>query len=89
MTPCESSENSSEEVLFVDEEKYFYDGECHTIDFVQPAQCFPFSIDEFDLLSEVPRAYLRCPDEPIVLFVAVLLGPLALVAAIIFILLCG
>jgi len=88
--PC-TIRNSSlgDDILFVDEKEYFYDGECQIVAWTEQAKCFPFTVREKYFLHNVSRSYLRCPDEPIVLFIAIIIGPISLLAAILIIFLCG
>ena len=90
ITDCESARKFwSNKSLFVDVAVYFYEGRCQIVQDVALSYCFPFYNSERIPLSDVPRSYLRCPEEPIALFVAMIIGPLAFVASIATMLLCG
>ena len=81
----------TETALFlVDAKSYLYLNQCHVVpDLVKKSSCVPSVTERRVFLNDVSRSYLNCPDEPIVLLVAIIIGPLIFIIAIFLILICG
>ncbi|CAK8673942.1 unnamed protein product [Clavelina lepadiformis] len=86
---CSNSCDGLENCLRLDGESYFYEDRCYSVEVDQKTVCFlPQSGQKF-LVDSVSNFYLTCTEEPLSLFISMLIGPLTFAVSIVIVMICG
>ncbi|XP_078489092.1 uncharacterized protein LOC100179254 [Ciona intestinalis] len=76
--------------VVLDGHNYWYEGQCRLVIPAGKSLCYlPQNVYVYYPISTVPMSYLNCPEEPISLIVASLIGPITFAISIFLVMFCG